>query len=69
MGEDPLLKSDKPTVTLEALKNGKIRANSSAWARRWSSCRTRAGGSRARCIFFRKPRLDCPREFDDFDDV
>ena len=30
MGEDTLLKSDKPTVTLEALKDGKIRVNSSA---------------------------------------
>jgi hypothetical protein len=32
MSPDILLKSDKPTVTLEALKDGKIRVNSSAWA-------------------------------------
>jgi hypothetical protein len=29
---ETLLKSDKPTITLEALKDGKIRANSSVWA-------------------------------------
>jgi hypothetical protein len=32
MSPDILLKSDKTTITLEALKDGKIRVNSSAWA-------------------------------------
>jgi hypothetical protein len=32
MGVETLLKSDKPTIALEALKDGKIRVNSSAWA-------------------------------------
>jgi uncharacterized protein len=29
---ETLLKSNKPTITLEALKDGKIRVNSSVWA-------------------------------------
>jgi uncharacterized protein len=29
---ETLLKSNKPTITLEALKDGKIRVNSSAWS-------------------------------------
>jgi hypothetical protein len=32
MRPETLLKSDKTTITLEALKDGKIRVNSSAWA-------------------------------------
>ena len=32
MALDILLKADKATVTLEALKDGKIRVNSSSWA-------------------------------------
>jgi len=32
MRPDTLLKADKATVTLEALKDGRIRATSSSWA-------------------------------------